>query len=293
MEREIALESPAKINLFLEVLGIREDGFHEIDTLFQTVSLSDTVVVALAGGAPGVAVESDDPGLPRGEENLAGRAARALLDAAGRSDVGVRIRITKRIPAAAGLGGGSGDAATTLVALNRLLGLAWSAERLEEIGAAVGSDVPFLVRGGAARGQGRGERLTRLPSLEPVTILLAKPQVSVSTKWAYDNLRTRLTPQRPFPNMTATDTHLSVTRARDVVWNAFEDLMMVFHPSVRVARDTMAAAGAVAASMTGTGPTVFGLFPDERGLVRAEGELRSRGFWNARVVPVGERPLDA
>jgi 4-diphosphocytidyl-2-C-methyl-D-erythritol kinase len=290
VERALALESPAKINLFLEVLDRRPDGYHEIDTLFQTVSLADRVEVEVTPGRPGIAVATDDPALPRDEENLAGRAARALLDEAGRADIGVRVRIAKRIPSGAGLGGGSGDAATVLVALDRLLELAWGADRLEAIGARIGSDVPFLVRGGTARGRGRGEILSRLPPLEAAPILLAKPPVSVSTGWAYANLRRRLTPRKPFPKIAAADASLRVSELKDSMWNAFVESVASVHPSVREARETMLGRGALAASLTGTGPTVFGIFPDESTLGDAERELASRAYWSARVVPVGERP---
>jgi len=291
VERALTLESPAKINLFLEVLERRSDGYHEIDTLFQTVSLSDTLEVEVAPGRPGIEVAADDPSLPRDEENLAGRAARALLDEAGRPDVGVRVRIAKRIPVGAGLGGGSGDAATVLVALARLLDLGWGAGRLEEIGARVGSDVPFLVRGGSARGRGRGERLTRLPPLEAAPILLAKPPVSVSTRWAYDNLRTGLTPRKPFPKIAAADASLRVSELVGSMWNAFVEPVADVHPSVREVLGAMLGRGALAASLTGTGPTVFGIFADESTLGDAERDLRSKSFWSARVVPTGERPL--
>ncbi len=291
MERTLTLESPAKINLFLEVLAKRPDGYHEIDTLFQTVSLADTLDVEVVPGRPGIEVAADDPSLPRDEENLAGRAARALLDEAGRADVGVRVWIAKRIPAGAGLGGGSGDAATVLVALARLLDLGWGAARLEEIGARVGSDVPFLVRGGTARGRGRGERLTRLPPLEATPILLAKPPVSVSTRWAYNNLRRGLTPRKPFPKIAAADASLRVSELTGSMWNAFVGPVSDVHPSVREALGAMLGRGALAASLTGTGPTTFGIFPDESTLGDAERDLRSKSFWIARVVPIGERPL--
>jgi 4-diphosphocytidyl-2-C-methyl-D-erythritol kinase len=291
--RETAVECPAKINLFLDVLGRRPDGYHDIATLFQTVSLCDTVVVALAGEA--IAVESDDPALPADGENLAGRAARALLDEAGRgaARTGVRVRIAKRIPVGAGLGGGSADAAGVLVALERLLALGWPAERLEAVAAGVGSDVPFLVRGGTALGAGRGERLTRLPAIDPIPILLAKPQVAVPTRWAYDNLRGSLTHSNRVPTIAGARGGLTLDALVPLVWNAFEPLITQSHPSVRAVRDTMMAAGARAAGLSGTGPTVFGLFPDEAKLRSAQGDLESNGYWSARVSPVGERPLGA
>lgn len=293
MARAARIDCPAKINLFLEVLGRRPDGYHDIETIFQTVSLADTVTVALEG--EGIEVTSDDPALPAGEGNLAGRAARALLEAARAAPAprlprGVRIRIAKRIPVGAGLGGGSADAAGTLVALAGLLGLGWGADRLEEVGASVGSDVPFLVRGGTALGEGRGERLTRLPPLEPVPILLAKPPVTVATRWAYDNLRRNLTRRIPLPTIAPREGVLGTETVSASVWNAFEDLVMGAYPAVREARDRMLAAGATCALMTGTGPTVFGLFADAAKLSIAESGLASNGFWCARVLPVGERP---
>ncbi len=295
MEREITLPSPAKINLYLAVLGRCPDGYHDIETLFQTVSLADTVTVCVDDSGRGVEVTSDDASLPAGEANLAGRAVRALLDEEKIADsaFGIRICIQKRIPVGAGLGGGSGDAATTLVALNRLLNLRLSAERLESIGATVGSDVPFLVRGGAAIGRGRGEILTRVPSLEPVNLLLAKPQVSVSTRWAYENLGQTLTRPGALSIVAARCGNLNVGDLGASLWNAFEDAVTRRHPEVREIRDAMIAGGASGALMSGTGPTVVGIFTEVAKLRDTESSLRSLSCWYERATPVGERDIDA
>lgn len=295
MEREITLPSPAKINLYLAVLGRRPDGYHDIETLFQTVSLSDTLTVRVDERGGGIEVASDDASLPAGEGNLAGRAARALLDAekiAG-SAPGIRIHIQKRIPVGAGLGGGSGDAATTLVALNRLLDLRLSAERLESIGASVGSDVPFLIRGGAAIGRGRGEILTRLPSLEPVELLLAKPDVSVSTRWAYENLGETLTRSGALSIVAPRCGNMRVGDLVASLWNAFEDAVTRRHPEVREIRNAMLAGGASGALMSGTGPTVVGIFTDSAKLRDTESSLGSLSCWFERAVPIGERSIEA
>jgi len=295
MEREITLPSPAKINLYLDVLERRPDGYHDLETLFQTVSLCDTITVRVDDSGRGIEVSSDDASLPDGEENLAGRAARALLDEkkVASSGLGIRIDIRKRIPVGAGLGGGSGDAATTLVALNRLLRLELSAERLEAIGATVGSDVPFLVRGGAAIGRGRGEILTRVPCLEPVDLLLAKPDVSVSTRWAYENLGPSLTRRGPLSIVGPRCGNLKVEDLVASLWNAFEDAVTRRHPEVREIRDAMIAGGASGALMSGTGPTVVGIFTDSAKLRDTESSLRSLSCWFERALPVGARDIEA
>lgn len=293
MERGITLPSPAKINLYLAVLGRRPDGYHDIETLFQTVSVSDSITVRIDGSRGGIEVDSDDPSLPAGEENLAGRAARALLaeNNLSGSGLGIRIYVRKRIPVGAGLGGGSGDAATTLVALNRLLDLGLSPERLEAIGADVGSDVPFLVRGGAAIGRGRGEILTRVPCLEPVELLLAKPEVSVSTRWAYENLGSALTARGALPIVVPRYENLKVGDLVASLWNAFEDAVTRRHPEVRTIRDAMISGGAAGVVMSGTGPTVVGIFTDSAKLRDTESSLGSLSCWLERARPVDERAL--
>jgi 4-diphosphocytidyl-2-C-methyl-D-erythritol kinase len=294
VDRRIVLSSPAKINLHLAVLGRRADGYHDIETHFQTVSLADTVAIALAPAAAGITVTTSDPALPRDEENLAGRAARALLDAAGLAgSTGVAIHVDKRIPAGAGLGGGSGDAATVFVGLNELLDLRWGAARLETLAARVGSDVPFLVRGGAAIGRGRGEILTPLPPLDPIEIVLAKPDVSVSTAWAYAELSRSLTAQNRASIVAHTGGAVTLNSVLRGLWNAFEPIVMRHHPQVREIRDRMLAAGALGALMTGSGPTVFGLFADSSKRRDSESSLRSCSNWSECVVPVAGRRVVA
>jgi 4-diphosphocytidyl-2-C-methyl-D-erythritol kinase len=308
MKREMTLESPAKVNLYLAVLGRRDDGYHDIETLFQTVSLADTITVRVDDSGGGkIRVRSSDAGLPADEENLAGRAARAMLDEAARTRgagapagaastgvarAGIDIAIEKRIPVGAGLGGGSGDAATVLVALNALLDLHLAAERLEQIGATIGSDVPFLVRGGTAIGRGRGETLERCPPLAPVEILLAKPDVSVSTRWAYETLGAPLTAVQTLSIVGSRRGALEIREVLGSLWNAFEDAVTRRHPIIREIRETMVATGALGVLMTGTGPTVVGLYAEPAQLRETESSLRSRSIWVARATPVGERAAD-
>lgn len=191
----------AKLNLFLDVVGRRADGYHDLVTVFHEIDLADEVEAAVApDGAPGAVrfelAGTPSPDVPADERNLAVRAARALLSSAG-SGASLRLRLTKRIPSGAGLGGGSADAAGTLRAVDRLLGLATTPDRLREIGATLGSDVPFLVEGGSALGRGRGERLERVAA-RPMRFLLLVPSFGVATAAVYRALpRTLAAPRDP------------------------------------------------------------------------------------------------
>ena len=174
---QVKLKAYAKVNLTLEVVGRRDDGYHNVETVLQTVDLADTVVI---GEADGLAVECDEPGLS-GESNLAWKAAATLAEWAGIVPQ-ARIRIEKGIPVASGLGGGSADAAATLVGLNRLWGLGLSLAELKKVAARLGSDVPFLLTGGTALGTGRGDEITPLPQLPVLEMLLVVPAESMEAK---------------------------------------------------------------------------------------------------------------
>ena len=178
-------EAFAKTNLSLRVIGRRPDGFHELDTVFQTLDLTDEIEASDSGE---ISLECDDPGIPLGEENLVVRSARALAKAF-RVGRGARIRLRKRIPAGGGLGGGSSDAALTLMLLSRLWELAPPEEDLARIAAEIGSDVPFFLLGGTARGTGRGEKLTPLPDRAPSTVVVVAPPFAISTAAVYAEYR--------------------------------------------------------------------------------------------------------
>ena len=192
-------EAFAKTNLELAVLGRREDGFHELDTIFQTIDVTDTVEVA-AGGSE-IVVECSDPSVPSDARNIVHRAAVALRDRAGTA-LGARIRLEKRIPVGGGLGGGSADAAVGMVLLSRLWNLAFGEEVLSEIGASLGSDVPFFFSGGTARGRGRGERIEPLPDRAPMPLLLIVPPFSLSTAAVYSRWRPPLVEAMSVPLKT-------------------------------------------------------------------------------------------
>ncbi|MBN2537906.1 4-(cytidine 5'-diphospho)-2-C-methyl-D-erythritol kinase [candidate division WOR-3 bacterium] len=256
----LRLAAPAKVNLGLWVGGARPDGFHDITTVILPLEFGDTVELALRRS--GIRLRCDCPGVPEDESNLAWQAARLLLDTV-RSPAGCAIRITKRVPPGAGLGGGSADAAAVLRGLNRLLGEPLSLSRLLRLGARLGSDVPALVLGRPCAARGRGERLRplRLPALN---IILCLPGFGVSTRWAYNRLdRSRpagLTGPPMSPKILAARLRNNEPeRAARLVRNSFEPVVFARHPRLRRACRLLLDSGCAAAGLSGSGSTVYGL----------------------------------
>jgi len=249
------VDAAAKVNLTLEVLSKRPDGYHELSTVMHAVDLSDRLVLEDASVCE---VRTSAPGVPTDERNLALRAALRLLDAA-KVDRGVRITLDKRIPVAAGLGGGSTDAAAVLVGLNRLWDLRWPAEALEELAVGLGMDVPFFIRGGAAVGTGRGEQLSSL-SGSSLGLVLVNPRFQVSTAEIYG----RVTPAmysdggRASQVVKALGTHRP-DRVAASLYNGLELAARDAYPQIGQMRAALTAAGALGAVMSGSGPTVFGI----------------------------------
>ncbi|MFO7639207.1 MAG: 4-(cytidine 5'-diphospho)-2-C-methyl-D-erythritol kinase [bacterium] len=262
----LTLTARAKVNLGLWVGPSRPDGFHGIVTIIAPIALADTVAVRLA--ARGIEVRTDDPSLPADEENLAGRAARAFLQATGRSG-GCRVTIRKRIPVGAGLGGGSADAAAVLNGMNRLCGGPLSPLELRRVGAGVGSDVPALLAGRPCVARGRGElvRTIRLPRLR---LLLYLPGFPVSTAWAYrrlDQLRRR-EPGLTAPPLSPKILALRLRRqepagAARLFVNSFEPAVFRRYPVLGRARSALLRCGCVAAALSGSGSTVFGVVTEK------------------------------
>lgn len=282
--------APAKVNLMLRVLGRRADGFHDLDTLFQAVDLCDEVVVARGGVGVELSVEGSDLGPV--EENLAYRAARAFLDVEGASaPAGAHVRLRKRIPAGAGLGGGSSDAAAVLRCLDRLRARPLPRSTLAGIGASLGSDVPFFLGTSAlARGRGRGERLEARRALPPGHLVLVLPPVHVATAAAYGALA-RLREGRPSRRRRAWPLR-GISGWDDVVgWaeNDFEEVVPDAHPPVAKSLDALRRAGARTALLSGSGAACFGIFPDARRAEAAAAELSTVLAWGAIHV----RTLDA
>ncbi len=279
----LTLHAPAKINLCLSVLGRRPDGYHEVRMLMQAVGLFDRVTVRLAGD--GVTVTCDARGVPSGEGNIAGKAAREMLALAGMRQ-GLAVDIVKNIPVAAGLGGGSSDAAAVLVACNRLLGLGWDRKRLAEVGARLGMDVPFFLHGPTALAAGRGEILEPLPCPDPFWALLVNPAFGTSTAWVYQNLKLELT-KKVDCNRIA---RLSVSKIAASLHNDLETVTASAHPVIGEMEQALAAAGALGARMSGSGPTVFGIFESGDACRAAAKKLETRG-WLLYPVEVLTAPL--
>ncbi|MBU5435751.1 4-(cytidine 5'-diphospho)-2-C-methyl-D-erythritol kinase [Pseudoflavonifractor sp. MSJ-37] len=260
----IVTEARAKLNLTLDVLGRREDGYHDLCMVMQSVALCDTVTIEREEGGKGIKVRSDLDFLPSGRNNLAAAAAIRLCDEAWRDSDGLRIRLDKAIPVCAGMGGGSSDAAAVLRALNEAWKLGYPRERLAEIGADVGSDVPYCVLGGTALAEGRGERLTPLPALPWCFVVICKPHFSISTPELFERIDGMKISCHP-----DTKGMLKALERGDVLgvarrmYNVFEDVLPRNQGStVAEIKDILLQHGALGACMSGTGPTVFGLYDD-------------------------------
>ena len=284
MTDTLHLESPAKVNLTLEILKKREDGYHEVRTILQKISLHDTLLVSLKKGEE-ISIITDNPDLPTGKENLVYRAAQWILK---KSDYkgGVRVEIKKKIPLGAGLGGGSSNAAMTLKALNQLLGLDLSEKELMEMGVGIGADVPFFFLEGAAIGSGIGERLEKI-GLPVLWYVLIYPNFEVSTRWAYQNFV--LTKSQFHINLHKfTRTPADISRG---LRNDLEGVVSKEYPQIGIMKKMLRSAGALGALMTGSGPTVFGIFSEERAASGAYEKVRrmveSKGWivLNAQSIP--------
>jgi 4-diphosphocytidyl-2-C-methyl-D-erythritol kinase len=251
------LESPAKVNLRLEILKKRADGYHELRTVMQKISLYDTLHFSLERGK-GISITTDHPNLPVGKKNLVYKAAQSILKLSDYRG-GVHIEIDKRIPLGAGLGGGSSNAAATLKALNQLLGRNLPKNKLMEMGVEIGADVPFFFLEGSAIGSGIGEQLKKkeLPTLWYVLIY---PNFEVSTRWAYQNF-VLTNKQFHFNLHKFLKTSEGISH---ILFNHLEEVVSRKYPQIGIMKNLLFSAGALGTLMTGSGPTVFGLFQDDK-----------------------------
>lgn len=274
---QIELHSLAKINLSLDVTGKRPNGYHDVEMVMQTVYLSDTVRLRLRSDGR-IRLTSNLPFLPTDDRNIAVKAARLLQKECSLS-VGADISLYKRIPVAAGLAGGSSNAAAVLFGMNRMLGLGLPREKLARLGTQLGADVPYCLLRGTALAQGIGEELTPLPAMPACTVLLAKPPVSVSTKEVYEALEQTGAIIHP-----DTKGMLDAIRSRDLqriagcMGNVLEPVTERKHPVVGQLRQIMLDAGAAGAMMSGSGPTVFGLFDRRTAARAAQKEILDKGL---------------
>ncbi|MCL2338240.1 MAG: 4-(cytidine 5'-diphospho)-2-C-methyl-D-erythritol kinase [Firmicutes bacterium] len=273
---EMLLKAHAKINLLLDVSGIRPDGYHELITVMQSLLLGDDLLLE---PAPEISLTVEGAELPGGPANLAWRAADLLRRRTGYRG-GVAIRLNKRIPLAAGLAGGSADAAAVLRGLNKMWRLELGRGELSRLGAELGSDVPFCLGGGTALCRGRGELVTRLPALPAAGVLLVKPSFGVSTADVYR--RYDAWPEISHPNsrrmLTAVAT-ADLSAVAGSLGNKLEPVALAMHPEIGWIKEAVAAAGAAGVLMSGSGPTVFGLFPDQPSAVWAADRIKKDGHW--------------
>ena len=275
-----------KLNLTLDVLGRRPDGYHEMRMILQTVDLADDVTVAVGGDGW---MCRCDGGAPQGKDNLALQAAEAFFARLGSRPEGLSVRIRKRIPMGGGMAGGSSDAAAVLRALNRLYGGPCSVEELRTVAAEVGSDVPFCVSGGAMLAEGRGERLTPLPPLPDCRFVLARPLFSVSTPELFARLDRAGITGRP-----ETEAAIHALKNGDLpelcraMGNVFQPVLAAQFPEIGEICRELRSLGAMAAQITGTGSVVFGVFPDGDAAQTAAEKMRRAGVtvWVARPAEV-------
>ncbi|HEY8535846.1 MAG TPA: 4-(cytidine 5'-diphospho)-2-C-methyl-D-erythritol kinase [Vicinamibacterales bacterium] len=286
----VVVRAHAKINLDLRVLGRMPDGYHELRTVFQALALHDTLTVTRTRGP--FTLTGAGEAMPLDRTNLVWRAADALWRAAGRSGDprGARVHVEKRIPAQAGLGGGSSNAAAALRGLCRVWGLRLAPRDLARLAAGIGADVPFFLVGGTALGLGRGDRLFPLPDLPRRTVVIARPAFGVSTAEAYAWLASERAGQPVCPAGAPDWLDLSVSLAGCV--NDLEPAVERRHPGIAAVRDVLAGAGAELARMSGSGSAVFGLFRSRAAATRAVRELRRRGVAAllTATAPAGRTP---
>ena len=274
MTREIrTVFAHAKINLSLDILSRRPDGYHDVRMIMQSLKLADRIALQKTDEA-GIILETDAPDIPKDDRNLCVKAA-GLLFRRFSLPGGIRIDLKKHIPAAAGLAGGSSDAAAVLHGMRELYQLPLSDMELIEEGKKIGADVPFCILGGTALSEGIGEQLTRISAVLPFTVLLVKPPVSVSTKEIYEAFDRTAPSERPDTEgmLLALQTGNAAGIAGRLV-NVLEPVTAAMHPEIRQIRETLLCLGAAGARMSGSGPTVFGLFKEKAAAADAEKTVR-------------------
>lgn len=270
------LQAFAKINLGLDVLGKREDGYHEVRMIMQTIRMYDQLDMRKSV-EPGIHLTTNKKYIPVDENNLVWRAAKLMMDTCGIME-GVSIHLHKVIPVAAGMAGGSSDAAAALVGMNRMFHCGLSKEKLMELGVQIGADVPYCVLRGTALAEGIGEKLTVLPPMPDCWILIGKPGISVSTKYVYTTLDLNTDTVHPdIDGMKKALEDGNLYGITERMGNVLQDVTIPAYPEVERIKEQMKALGAVNAMMSGSGPTVFGIFDNEEKAQKACQKLRESG----------------
>lgn len=267
----------AKINLGLDVLGKRADGYHEIRMIMQTIHLYDQLIITKKK-EPSISIETNLDFLPVNENNLVYRAAKLMKEQYSIKE-GVHVVLKKHIPVAAGMAGGSTDAAAVMYGMNELFGILAKRQKLMELGVKIGADVPFCLMRGTALAEGIGEKLKSLPPVPKCPVLIAKPGIGISTKYVYENLR--LDEHTSHPDI---DAQLQAIFAKDLhglaghMGNLLESVTITEYPIIQQIKEHMKDHGALNAMMSGSGPTVFGLFEEEETARKAYEAMQNSGL---------------
>jgi len=277
----LSLTSSAKVNLGLRVLSKRPDGFHDIETILQAIDLCDRIEIT-GCPEPAIEVRCDHPEVPSGPENLAHRAARLLQDEFS-VERGCRIVIHKQIPPAAGLGGGSSNAAAVLVGLNRLWLMSLSNSTLAGMAARLGSDVPFFLQGGTALARGRGERLTPLKMSVDFHLVVVKPDLSISTAWAYGQTKIHLTSNSKIVKLNSLKEIYSLDQVLPLLDNDLERAVGAAYPLIAEIKSDLISKGAIAAAMSGSGSAVYGIVGSRKAARQLAQRMR-RDRWQVFIV---------
>lgn len=283
----LSCKSYGKINLMLNISGKRQDGYHELETVMQTVSLYDAVTVSLKK-EPRISLACNLPYIPRDSRNVAYKAAELFFQTADIQS-GAHISIKKTIPVGGGMGGGSANAATVLNCLNALCGRPLDRQKLHELAYSLGADVPFCLERGTFLAEGIGEKLTRLPNMPKCPIVVCKPRASVSSKTAYQ-IYDGFEEKEHFDSSAMVDAlkQGNINRVARAVGNSFEKPISAEHPEISAIKKQLLENGALCAAMTGSGSVVFGLFSHQGKAHAAKSALRLFGYRTYCVAPVGE-----
>lgn len=290
MEVKVTVKGYAKINLGLDVIGKLENGYHLLRSVMQQIDLYDTVelsrlseAVVIKNALPAavtdngmrITLTSNSDEVPLDQNNLAYKAAKLLMEHDGIGE-GVHIHIIKRIPVAAGLAGGSTDAAAVFMGMNELFGLGHSKDELQELGVKLGADVPFCIMGGTALAEGIGEKLTPIQAMPEMHIVIAKPSIGVSTKYVYENLLLEQVTHPDTEKILAAMQHKDLAEMTGLLGNVLESVTIEKYPLIRELKDAMLETGAVGSLMSGSGPTVFGIFDTMEKAAEAEKRMRRK-----------------
>jgi len=290
---EITVFAPAKINVVLRILDRRPDGFHNLWSIMQTVALEDEVSIKICADRQDIQLRCDTAQLAAGQSNLVYRAAAEVL-ARARQSIGLDIELRKRIPMGAGLGGGSSDAAATIIGLNRLLRLEWSPTQMADAGQSLGSDVPFFLFAPSAFVAGRGETVRPVVVEGGRWVVLVNPGFGVNTKWAYQKLaatRSGVTPLSPVQQNLDRQSQVSWAQLIAAAENDFEAPVFAAHEKLREIKRSLQSYGAEIALLSGSGATVFGVFANEERARQAQAQFANVNSMKVFIVSTCSGPL--